>query len=470
MNLLIINADQLRHDSVGYAGLRPVRTPHLDALAAESVVYSRAFTPVPVCSPARQALLSGRHPDSFGAQWNYDALPTPTVQPDWCWPKDLRAMGMRTAYLGRFHVSPTLKPQDFGYDEWISWQGHSALIKEKYPDARYEGGWLGCTSPIAFEDARPHWMAERACEVIRRFAKDGRPWHIWVDNEDPHLPCRPSEPFASLYDPKDIPPWDGYGDGFVHKPYIHKQQTLSWDTDGLTWEKDFAPMVARYFGTISQIDDAIGRILSCLRETGQWEDTAIVFTSDHGDLCGSHQMLDKHYVLYDDICRVPLLVKFPGCAPRVSSRFVDNCLDIPASVRAWFSLPAPKVAHGRPLPLTDAEDGSARERICCTGNGQQFGLYSTRMLRDDRYKYVWNLTDVDELYDLARDPGEKVNRIAEPEEQERVAAMRRLLYDELVFHGDPFVKNEWMRRQLLEGKKHLGASYSAPDPEGGNNS
>ena len=127
MNLLIVNADQLRHDMIGFRGLHPVKTPNLDRLAAASTVYTRAFTPVPVCAPARQALLCGRHPDSFGASWNYDqmkTLPTPTVQPAWCWTRHLPDMGYQTAYLGRFHVSPTCKPADFGYQRHVSWQGH----------------------------------------------------------------------------------------------------------------------------------------------------------------------------------------------------------------------------------------------------------------------------------------------------------------------------------------------------------
>ena len=453
MNLLLINADQLRHDCVGYAGIRPVRTPHLDALARESVVYRRAFAPLPVCAPARQAILCGRHPDSFGAQWNYDFMPTPTVQPAWCWPRKLKDRGYLTGYLGRFHVSPTLKPADFGYDEYVSWEGQKRLVAQKYPNAEYTGGWLGCTSPVDCADARPHWLADRACEMIRRFAATGRPWHVWVDNEDPHLPCRPSEPFASMYDPKDIPPWDGFGDPFVNKPYCHRQQTLSWGTQDMTWD-DFAPMVARYYGLISQLDDAIGRILDTVRACGAWDDTIIVFTSDHGDLCGSHQMLDKHYVLYDDVCRVPLIVRTPGVSARVCDRFVSNALDLPYSIIRWLNPPAPEVEHGRPLPLTESDDASARETITSTGNGQQFGLYSTRMIRDDEYKYVWNLTDVDELYCLADDPGEKVNLIGRLDQAQRVASMRRLLYEELRSHGDPFVGSEWIRRQLLDGQKY----------------
>ncbi len=459
-NLLLINADQLRHDSVGYRGLRPVQTPNLDRLAAESVVYTRAFTPLPVCAPARQALLCGRHPDSFGAQWNYDQVPCPTVQPEWCWPRQLREKGYHTAYLGRFHVSPTLHPDAFGYEEWVSWAGHKQLLKEKYPDIRFTGGWLGCESPVALEDSGTHWMAARAAEMIGKFASQNRPWHIWVDYEEPHLPCRPSAPFAGLYDPETIEPWDGYGDSFCCKPYCHKQQTVSWGTDGMTWEKDFRYMAARYFGVISQLDQAIGRILDALERTGQKENTIIAFTSDHGDMCGSHQMLDKHYVLYDDICRVPLLVRVPGVRPRVCGRFVSNCLDLPFSFIEWLGLAHPDVEHGRLLPLAERDDAAARERIVSTSNGQQFGLYTTRMIRDDRFKYVWNLTDTDELYDLQSDPGEKINLIAHKDQQERIAAMRILLNDELHAHGDPFVGSEWINRQLLEGKKHLGAAFA----------
>ena len=459
MNLLLINADQLRHDCVGYRGLRPVRTPNLDRLAAESVVYTRAFTPLPVCAPARQALLCGRHPDSFGAQWNYDFMPTPTVQPEWCWPRQLRDRGWNTAYLGRFHASPTLKPQDFGYGDWVDWSGHKQLLKDKYPDAQYTGGWMGCESPVDVEDSGTHWMAEQAAAMIERYAAEGKPWHIWVDYEEPHLPCRPSAPFSTMYDPESIPPWDGFGDSFEHKPYCHRQQTLSWATDELTWNDDFRYMVARYYGVVSQLDQAIGRILDALERTGQKDDTIVAFTSDHGDMCGSHQMLDKHYVLYDDICRVPLMVRHPGYAPRTCDRFVSNCLDLPYSFIDWLGLEHPRVEHGRSLPLEAWQDAAARGAIVSTSNGQQFGLYSTRMIRDDRYKYVWNLTDVDELYDLETDPGEKVNRIAEPDQQDRIAAMRRALYEELASHGDRFVGSEWIRRQLLEGRKHLGASF-----------
>ena len=153
-------------------------------------------------------------------------------------------------------------------------------------------------------------------------------------------------------------------------------------------------------------------------------------------------------------------MRYPGKPHRVCDAFVSNCLDLPYSYIDWLGLKHPEIEHGRALPMSEAEDADARRQIVCTSNGQQFGLYSTRMIRDDRYKYVWNLTDVDELYDLDTDPGEKVNLIAEPAQQARIAQMRKDLYAQLQLHGDRFIRSEWIQRQLLEGKKHLGASFA----------
>lgn len=454
MNILLINADQLRHDCVGYRGIRPVKTPNLDALAEESVVYNNAFTPLPVCAPARQAILCGRRPDSFGAQWNYDFMPTPELDPAICWPHLLREKDWNLGYVGRFHVSPTRRPADFGFTDFVNGNDYNTEIGPKYKDAVYPGGWLGCESPVPLEDSRTHWQAGKAIKLLERYTAGTRPWFLWVDFEEPHLPCRPSKPFSGMYRPEDITPWDGWGDTFEGKPYIHKQQTLSWDTDALTWN-DFAPMVARYYGCVSQVDDAVGRILNCLRRSGQYGDTMIIFTSDHGDMCASHSMLDKHYVLYDDIIRIPLIVKKPGVCPDVLDGFVMNCLDIPATIRKTSGLDPEPLGHGSALPMNREEAKACPEKVVVTSNGQQFGLYTTRAIRTKTHKYVWNLTDTDELYDLAKDPGEKVNRIADPEYTQTVKTLRRKLYNELSKTKDRFVGSEWIRRQLLEDKKYI---------------
>ena len=108
-------------------------------------------------------------------------------------------------------------------------------------------------------------------------------------------------------------------------------------------------------------------------------------------------------------------------------------------------------SHGRPLPLSEAEEKGRRE-IVCTSNGQQFGLFTARAFRTERWKYVWNLTDVDELYDLEADPGEKENRVSDPALSDLLSDLRRRLWDDLSSHGDPFTKSAWLRHQLLDGK------------------
>ena len=452
MNILLINADQLRHDCVGYRGLRPVKTPNLDALAAQSLVYENAFTPLPVCSPARQALLCGRRPDFFGAQWNYDFMPTPELDEKTCWTTELAKKDWRLGYVGRFHVSATKKPCDFGFDDFVNMREYNAEIAVRYPNVQYTGGWLGCESPLPLEYNRTHWQANKAVSLLNEYTSQEKSWFLWVDFEEPHLPCRPAKPFSEMYDPKDIVPWDGWGDSFGNKPYIHRQQTLSWDTDKLTWD-DFAPMVARYYGCITQLDDAIGRILNALNDSKAKDDTLILFTSDHGDMCGSHSMLDKHYVLYDDIIRVPLLMRKPGLKHAVIQGNILNCLDIPATIRQETGLDADGLHHGSPLPKTPAEAGNCPKQVIVTSNGQQFGLYTTRCLRNENYKYVWNLTDIDELYDLKADPGEKTNLVGDPKYAEILKRMRRQMHSGLTEIGDRFAGNEWMKRQLLENKK-----------------
>ena len=129
-NLLILLADQFRHDCAGYRGIRPVSTPNLDALAAESAVFTRAFTPLPVCAPVRQSLMNGLHPVSFGAQWNYDFFMTPTAQPTGhTWAEQLRAAGYRGGYIGKWHISPTYGPRDFGYTDVIDMADYKRFQK-----------------------------------------------------------------------------------------------------------------------------------------------------------------------------------------------------------------------------------------------------------------------------------------------------------------------------------------------------
>ena len=262
------------------------------------------------------------------------------------------------------------------------------------------------------------------------------------------------EPYASMYDPADIEPWAGFDDDFHDKPYAQKQLRVNWDVQDMTWD-DWAPFVARYLGVITQLDDQVGRVMKALDERGLADDTLVVYTSDHGDLCGSHGLPDKHFVMYDDVVRVPMMMRWPGrIAPAQQlDQFISNAIDLGPTFCGAAALECPDTFAGR--NILDIAAGSAdwpRDDIFASYHGNQFGSFSQRMLRDRRFKYVWNATDVDELYDLEKDPGELENIVADPQAAKILSRLRRRLAQWMREINDPLL-NGFTLRQLEEGKK-----------------
>ncbi|MEA4889240.1 MAG: sulfatase-like hydrolase/transferase [Clostridiaceae bacterium] len=455
-NFLLLVADQHRWDCVGAAGRLSIRTPNLDRLAADGAFFEQAYTPIPVCAPARQALLSGLAPDELGALWNPDFLPTPTLAPDdGFYTAVLAQAGYCCSLVGKWNTSLTHQPADFGFTHHIDYSGYNSLLKEKYPDLTYRNGWFGEPSPVALEDSKTHWAAREACSLIEASSRRSEPWLVRVDFSDPHLPCHPSEPFASSVDPDGLEPWDSFGDTLDHKPYIQRQQIINWHLEGRSWA-DWRSTVACYYAMVGQIDDAVGLMLNKLDELGLRQDTVVIYTTDHGDLCGGHGMLDKHYVLYDDVTRVPLIIRWPAqiAAGQRIPEYVSSCLDIGATIGSLSGLPDVKPGHGRSLaPLLQGTRQPERDFAVCSGNGQQFGLYTQRSIRTAEWLYVWNLTDHDELYDVGKDPGQKINRADRPELQDVIHSLRRRLHAELIRRGDPFARSGWLEGQLLENRK-----------------
>lgn len=457
-NILIIVADQHRYDCIGYAGQYPVRTPNLDRLAEEGVWFSNAYTPIPICAPARQAFLNGRRPETFGALWNYGiTLDIPALSPDeYTWVKDIADSGYYCSFIGKWSGHPTNGPTEYGFHHAVGLDQYWDFRSQKYPDVKYKGGWMGEVDPVPYEDNISHWLADQAIDIMEQNTKEDGPWHIRLDFPGPHLPCRPSKEFAKLYKGEDIPPWPSFKETFENKPYIQKQQLYSWDIEDYTWE-DWRDAVARYYATITEIDHAVGRVIQRLEETGQAENTIVIYTADHGDMCGSHRMIDKHYIMYDDVVKVPLIIRWPGMIPSGMMRdeFICHFLDIPATILDILGKEIPGFFAGRSLvPLLGSQKAASwRTEAVATYNGQQFGLYTQRMIRNNDWKYIWNTTDIDELYDLKNDPHELYNVIGQEQNLPIIKEMRRKLYETLLQEGDGLVKSSWMKNQLLNNKK-----------------
>ncbi|NMB97525.1 MAG: sulfatase-like hydrolase/transferase [Clostridiaceae bacterium] len=507
-NVLLILADQHRYDCVGYSNICHIRTPNLDKLAKEGVWFTNAYTPTPVCCPSRQSMLVGRRPETFGAFWNYTSgISVKSLSPDeYTWVKHIRENGYITAHIGKWNINPDYDPNYYGFDNYISDREYIDFRKEKYPEIKFSNGYFGEIDPVPVEDSHTHWLANKTIELIEQYdnknknSGDKSPWLISLNFTEPHLPCRPSEPFASMYNPSSIPMWPSFEENFENKPYIQRQQLLSWGIENFSWN-DWAPIVSRYYGIISQMDDAIGRIMDKIDAMGLNDNTIIIYTTDHGDMCGSHRMMDKHYVLYDDIVKVPFIVRWPkkikGGAKQ--ENFICHSLDLPPTIIDIVEL-CKKVGtsgsgmsnsrvcdiekqsnnnnnnnsssnnnngnnlkdrfQGRSLvPLLKSENvGNWRNFVVSTYNGQQFGLYSQRMIRTNNWKYIWNCTDIDELYNLDEDPYELNNLIKEADQNEKLNVMlkklRMLLYEELLKDEDDLVvNNEWVKNQLVRQNK-----------------
>lgn len=472
-NILIINVDQQRYDSLGFTGNPIVRTPHLDRLAAKGMQFDSAYTPLPVCCPARQTLLSGVMPEVHGGLWNFGSggsLPVGALSPERpIWVRQLREAGYRTAYLGKWHVHPELDPTAFGFETFDDPPGDNFTTPHRgtrypFPNNPWPQFPIGAYETLPVEECHTHVLADLCNEKINTLNAEKKPWHIRLDFSEPHLPCVPAEPFASMYPPESIPPWPNFEDNFEGKPFIQRQQLRNWGIEHWTW-KEWAIYVSGYYGVISQVDDAVGKVIRHLEEKGLTEETLIVYTTDHGDAAGSHRMMDKHYVMYEEETRVPMVIRWDGVIqPGTACHdFVSHFLDLPVTILDLLDLPRPECYQGRSfLPQLRGQSASdPREYAFSTYNGQQFGLYCQRMIRDRRYKYVWNATDIDECYDLANDPFEMNNLAADPANESLCRRYRRKVWEVFSELNDPLVcgpwNSRWLRGQVTEETgKHTG--------------
>ena len=456
-NILFIYSDQHRYDCVSVNGHRLVQTPNMDRLAAEGANFTHAFTPIPLCVPARCSLLTGQWPSEHGVVFNYDgetfrrldpALPTCSAA--------VRDAGYHTTHIGRWHVDPQRTPNEFGFHDYVpDWRYGKWRQAQGISPTPGDHGWRGQADPhVTPEQSSLAWGADQVIRHVEDSLRETDPFFLRWQMAQPHLACRPPEPYASMYDPGQVEPWAGFGDDLAHKPYIQKQMLATWDVQDMTWG-DWAPIVARYLGEISLLDAQIGRVLDALERLGLADSTLVIYSSDHGDMCGSHGMVDKHYVMYDDVVRVPLMMRWPGSIPagRSVDAFVSNAVDFATTFCDAAGAPVPETFRGRSLlPLACGTSGPEREDIFASYHGNQFGAFSQRMVRDRRWKYVWNATDTDELYDLQSDPGERTNRAADPAAAEELARLRSRMVAWMEDTRDVLL-NPKIRRQIEGGHK-----------------
>jgi arylsulfatase A-like enzyme len=450
-NILLIHADQHRPDCLGVNGHPFLETPNLDRLAAEGVNFTRAFCPIPLCTPARTSLLTGLWPAQHGNISNPQTEGGRPLQPGLpTWSQALREAGYFLGCVGKWGVDSERGPTDYGFHTYVPESNYGRWRTERgLPPRPSQNRWFGETDPhIKPEESRLAWGADRTIELMRSATEQSRPFCLRWDPSEPHLPNVVPEPFASRYPPEQIPPWPNFADDLSGKPFIQRQQRRTWGIDDWTWEA-WAPIVGRYLGEVALLDQQIGRVLAALEESGLADQTIVIYSADHGDLCGSHGLIDKHFVMYDELVRVPLIVRWPGqlSAGERCENFVTPALDLAATFYQLAGAPLPEQATG--ADLRQLVQGDPTRSACFAAYyGNQFGLYSQRMVREASWKYIWNATAEDELYDLENDPGELHNLSADPRYADELARLRSRLVEWLAQTSDPLL-NAWTRHQLL---------------------
>lgn len=408
-DILFLMCDQFRFDCLHALGNDGVRTPNLDRLARQSVVFDRAYSTCPVCVPARYTLRTGCEPYTTGCYANEVPAPMdglPEGMEERCGPylaRTLQKSGYNTFGIGKFHTHPVFK-EDLGYDVHLSteelWNNESdrqqdaflQWLRQQHPEyahveqphgERTNMYYVPQTSPLPAECTVESFVADRTVEQLQKLST-AQPFFGFVSFVGPHPPFAPPVPFNRLYNPDEMPnPVCG------SLETDHMDEQIPW-MNRIIWAdelNDFAArnLRSRYYGEITYIDGCIGRILDAVEARGNFENTLICFFADHGDHLGDHHAWQKESY-FEAACRVPLLLCWP-------QKYAPQHTDALACLTDLFGVATtaagtPELRDGWPLLQTLNGESAARETLlACYGRPgtSQFKL----MLRSGEWKYIY---------------------------------------------------------------------------------
>ncbi len=451
-NILMIVTDQQRRDTIGAYGSPICTTPNLDRLAANGMTFDYAFTPCGLCTPVRSSILTGVYPHTHEVLTNNKLHPVRTeLEPEQdVLTKGLKDQGYRLGYVGKWHVNSEKTPVDFGFEEYVSLNDYLVYRQELgVPLAPESKNYIVPTSgvdPVSVDQCRQAFLADNAMRLITEYSADEHnPFFLRLDFHGPHAPNVIPEPFASMYNPADIPPHPNFDDPLTNKPAVQRIKRQHWGTEDKPWS-EWQQLLAHYFGEISLIDAQIGRVLDTLDSVGVADNTLVIFFSDHGDTIGAHKIWNKDYTMYDEIYRVPFIARWPGVTMPGSrcDTYIQHGIDLLPTVFDAIGLAPPDNIHGQSIaPLLKGEQQTRLREAYCEFHGCHMGLYTLRMLQTDRYKFIFHTNDIDEMYDHELDPHELTNVAQKPEYDSVLKELKLRMVDWMARTGD-HLYNEWV--------------------------
>ena len=434
-NVLVILADDMRWDALGVVqreqgsqALFPwFKTPNLDRMAAEGARFANMFVTTSLCSPSRASLLSGQYAHRHKVLNNFTDYPHELPS----YPRRLHDAGYETAYIGKWHMGEDDDRQRPGFDFWMSHRGQGNYWDNEFNINGQRRVLKGYYTTV---------VTEAAVEWLRR--PHQQPWLLVLGHKAPHGgPIVPEPKFEHAFDAEKVvrpANADNYhaADG---KPAWLEKSYPTWHGLGgpLYGQKEYGKFVRAYLGCIASVDESVGRIYQVLRESGQLDNTLLIFTSDNGFALGEHGRTDKR-TAYEESLRVPLLVRYPRVVkPGTVIREMVLTLDLAPSILDLCGA----------APLPDADGQSWKRLLGGDSAGWRTAFFyqynyepqfpytpNVRAIRTDRWKYI-HYPHGDggpdrytaELYDLGNDPLEMQNLISIAAHAQRL----RELKDEL---------------------------------------
>lgn len=440
--LVFIMTDTQRWDMVNCYRETGLSTPCLDALAADGVRYERAYTTQPVCGPARAGLFTGTYPSWNGSWANGMALGdnVKTIG------QRLHDNGFRCAYIGKWHLDGTdyfgngICPDGWDPDYWYDMRRY---LEELTEDERVKSR---VPQTMNFEQLPEEFtygsrVAARAIDFMERYRDED--YLLVVSFDEPHGPYLCPPPYDTMYRDYCFPKSPAVWDVLEGKPDYQKvwaAEQAKPDRDALTIKAPF------FFGCNSYADHLIGRVVNRVPDSAM-----IMYTSDHGDLLQSHSLFAKGPACYDDVARIPFIVRNPdGVRGGVYTKRPVSHISVCPTIMEYFGLPIPKVLQGESI-LATSHDLEADAPVYAFYEFTRFeqdhdhygGFQPMRAVTDGRFKLSINLMSTDELYDLEHDPYELHNLI----DDETYAADRNRLHDAILdrmcLQRDPFRGYYW---------------------------
>ncbi len=453
-NLLFIFTDQQRADTMACYGNSIVRTPNLNRLSDRSFVFENAYVSTPICSPSRSTIMTGLWPHTSGVLKNNYPLPesVPVIA-------EMLPADYVSGYYGKWHLGNEVVKQH-GFDRWVSIEdqyrdyyeagGAAAIYSDHYhflvecgyePERDFEGAKVFSrlfAAKVREEHTKAMFLADRAAEFIQTYRQ--RPWALYINIFEPHPPY--TGPFDDMYDPAEIPlpptflkpPPDNAA--LMHR--LIQRQVDDEEMPADQWnEEGWRRLIARYWGLVTLVDNAVGRILAALDESGMADNTVVVFTSEHGDQLGQHNILQKS-AFYEQSVKVPLLMRVPWLSQThrmIPGRWshvdlVPTLLDL-----IGVELPGHLQGESRAGVLEGRETMDGHDAIL-DWNGRDrsrhpLGLEVDRiqniphrgLIASDGWKINLSVGDRCELYNLNSDPHEQVNLFDDPAHRSRIIEM-----------------------------------------------